>query len=124
MRLLLDESAEYRLAAWLTAQGHNVTAIAREHPASLPDEQVLTIAHQEGRILITNDTDFGELIVRHGHPHAGVILFRMPGATAALKLKRLETVFTEHADALDQLLIVTERSVRIRRNHQPGEQAA
>ncbi len=121
MRLLLDESAEFRLTGWLEARGHDVAAIAREHPASLPDEEVLAIAYREQRILITNDTDFGELVVRHGHSHAGVILFRMPAATAALKLERLEVVFTEHAADLDQLLVVTESSVRVRRARPTAE---
>lgn len=30
---------------------------------------------------MTEDTDFGELVVRIGRPHFGVLLLRMPGAT-------------------------------------------
>ena len=115
MRLLLDESAEYRLAHWLRDQGHNVTAIAHDYPHALSDRAVLALARQEQRILITNDSDFGELIVRQQLPHAGVIYFRMPAATVATKIERLAVVLRGYADRLDQLLVVTERTIRIRR---------
>ena len=62
MRFLLDESAEYRIVAFLTGLGHDVTAIAHDYPHGLPDQQILEIAVSEQRILITNDSDFGELV--------------------------------------------------------------
>ena len=64
--------------------------IARDHPRALPDEEVLSIALREDRILITNDRDFGELIFRQRLPHSGVILFRLPATALAAKLSRLE----------------------------------
>lgn len=64
MRFLLDESADFPLAAFLKIQGHDVTAIAHDYPHALKDQEVLAIARQEQRILITNDRDFGELLVR------------------------------------------------------------
>ena len=85
MWFLLDESADFPLAAYLTALGHDVTAIAHDYPHALPDTDVLAIATRERRILITNDRDFGELIVRRHYPHHGVILFRpVQAALAAL----------------------------------------
>ncbi len=78
MRFLLDESAEYRIATFLRQAGHDVTAIAYDHPQGLADIEVLRIAEAERRILITNDRDFGELIFRRGLSHSGVIYFRLP----------------------------------------------
>lgn len=84
MKFLLDESAEYRIAAFLKDQGHDVTAIAHDYPQALTDSDVLAIAEAEGRVMITNDLDFGELVFRDGKVHAGVILFRLPsGGTEA-----------------------------------------
>lgn len=77
MRFLLDESAEYRLASFLRNPGHDVTAIAHDYPAGLADTEVLALARREDRILITNDRDFGELIIRQRLAHAGVIFFRL-----------------------------------------------
>ncbi len=51
MRFLLDESADFPLAAYLRGLGHDVTAIARDYPHALKDREVLAIAQREQRIL-------------------------------------------------------------------------
>lgn len=56
MRFLLDQNADRRFAPYLRNLGHDVNVIA---------------------------TDFGELAVRHGLPHASIILFRVRGADHA-----------------------------------------
>ncbi|MEI8122892.1 MAG: DUF5615 family PIN-like protein [bacterium] len=52
------------------------------------DEEILAIAVKEGRILITLDKDFGELVFLHGLDHAGIIRLveipsKMQGSTIA-----------------------------------------
>ncbi len=116
MRFLLDESVDARLALYRRQQGHNVTIIAVDYPASLADHHILRLARSEQRILITNDRDFGELVVAHHHAHTGVILLRLdPFVKLATKLDRLEHVLTHHASQLDQFLVVTRDRVRVRR---------
>ena len=114
MKFLLDESTEFRLASWLVSQGHDVAAIARDYPQSLRDHEVLSIAHREGRILITNDRDFGNLVFRQGLPHAGVIFFRMKAATGEAKIARLSALLVSHQDRLTGFIVVTDRTVRVR----------
>lgn len=114
MRFLVDESADARLAHYLNSLGHDATTVARDYAPALKDSQVLAIAHREGRTLIANDRDFGELVFRLGQPHAGVILFRLGSTDLAAKIGRLNYVLGHHADRLDQFLVVTDRLVRIR----------
>lgn len=71
MKFLLDENTEYRIAAYLSSAGHDVTTVAQDYQRALTDHEVLGIASSEGRILITNDRDFGELIFRQNLRHAG-----------------------------------------------------
>lgn len=120
MRFLLDESADYPLAIHLGAQGHDVTAIAHEYPQSLRDQEVLAIAVEEQRILITNDRDFGELIFRRRLPHTGVILFRLHAENLATKTYWLDYVLTVHSQDLADFIVVTDRGVRVRRLHGTG----
>jgi predicted nuclease of predicted toxin-antitoxin system len=117
MRFLLDESADARLAPFLRSAGHDVSAIAVEHPASLADREVLAIAHREQRILITDDRDFGGLVFVEKQAHAGVIYLRI-GHRSELttKIDRLNEALTHHADDLDQFLVVTKDRVRVRRS--------
>jgi predicted nuclease of predicted toxin-antitoxin system len=115
MKFLLDQSAEARIATFLTNQGHDATRVARDYPAGIPDEQVLAIAHQEGRVLIANDKDFGELVFRRNLPHAGVILFRFPlDATAQEKIAALEHLLAAHPAQLDRFVVLTPQGVRVR----------
>jgi len=114
MKFLLDQSADARLVPYLQQLGHDVTRIARDHPHSLPDHEVLAIAYREGRILITDDRDFGELIFKKQQPHAGVIYFRLSTTHFALLRERLSHVLSHYADQLDQFIVVTDRRVRVR----------
>ena len=114
MKFLLDDNIDVRLADVLREQGHDDTAIARDYPHSLDDPDVLAIAQREDRILITNDTDFGELVVRERRPHAGVILFRVRPATFTHQRDRLAQVLADHADDLGHFLVVESTRVRVR----------
>lgn len=115
MKLLLDQNVETRIATFLTGRGHEVTRIGRDHAAGLADEEVLAIAKREGRLLVTNDTDFGELIFQRHLSHAGGILLRFPAdATAQSNGAALEQAFATHRDHLAGFLVVTPRGVRVR----------
>jgi predicted nuclease of predicted toxin-antitoxin system len=115
MRFLLDESADFPLAAFLKQLGHDVTAIAHDYPQALSDLQVLAIAYQEQRILITNDHDFGELLFRRRLPHAGVILFRLGQEDLQTKQTWLLHVLRYHSESLQHFMVVTNQKIRIRR---------
>jgi predicted nuclease of predicted toxin-antitoxin system len=112
---LLDESAEARIAAFLANLGHDARRIGSDYPAGIPDRQVLAIARDERRILVTNDRDFGELIFEQRRPHAGVIFLRFPlDATANQKIDALARLLETHPDRLDRFLVVSPRGVRVR----------
>lgn len=114
MRFLLDESAEFRIATLLKANGHDVTAIAYDYPHALTDHEVLRRAHTEQRILITNDRDFGELVFNQRRPHAGVIYFRLPlDSTASEKITWLGRILSSHQDDVGKFIVVTPRGIRM-----------
>ena len=115
MKFLLDQSADFRLMPHLRELGHDVEAISRHYPPGLPDEDVLTIAREEARVLIVADRDFGELIFHQELAHAGVIFFRLPGATLQTKIDHLNTVLEEHTDELERgdFLVVTPGRIRV-----------
>jgi predicted nuclease of predicted toxin-antitoxin system len=115
MRFPLDLSTDARILQFLRERGHDATRIAGDYPTALTDRAVLTLAHAEQRILITDDRDFGELVFRLQRPHAGVIFLRLgEEADLAAKIARLDYVLTHYADRLDQFLVVTSHRVRIR----------
>lgn len=56
------------------------------------DETILGLAYQEGRLVVTLDKDFGELVFIQRHPHAGIIRF-------------LDMPITEQVAAMHELLV-------------------
>lgn len=117
MRFVLDENVDLPLADYLNEQGHDATAVALDYSRSIKDDEILEIAKAEGRILITNDKDFGALIYQHQLEHAGVIFFRLRDESIPAKIARLEEVLVNHADALagGAYIVVTDRRIRVRK---------
>ena len=50
--------------------------IVRDIDARMKDENILAIAREEERVVVTSDKDFGELVFRERLPHKGVLLLR------------------------------------------------
>ena len=73
---------------------------------------LLELAAMESRILITIDTDFGELVYRHDVLHAG--LLRLPDVPAEERIALASAVIDHHSEALTNHAIVTVRGERIR----------
>jgi len=77
MRILANENSPRGAIASLRLKGHDVVWIREDLPGG-SDIQVLERAHNENRLLITFDKDFGELAFRYGLPATcGIILFRI-----------------------------------------------
>ena len=58
MKFLADECCDAGLVASLRDFGHDIKYVI-EQKAGSSDDEVLTIAYNEGRILLTEDKDFG-----------------------------------------------------------------
>ena len=76
MRFLADENVMREIIDELKALGHDVAAVS-DFMRSAPDPDVLRAAGTEGRILITEDQDFGDLVVRQALPVDGVVLIEL-----------------------------------------------
>ena len=77
MRFLADESCDFRVVRALRAAGHDVTAAIELVPGAA-DSTVFEMAEREGRIFVTEDRDFGQLVYAGANPAPGVILLRYP----------------------------------------------
>ena len=115
MNFLFEQSADFRLIPHLRERGHDVGAVSRNYPPGLADEDVLAIARAERRILVVADRDFGALIFHQRLVHAGIIFFRLPGATLHTKIDHLNRVLEEYDEELarGEFLVVTPGQVRV-----------
>lgn len=93
LRFLADENIPAPSVELLRRRRLDVTSIAELFPASV-DRDVLALAVQERRILLTFDRDFGELVFFHGRqPPPAIVYFRFEPLSA-----------TEPGDILMRLL--------------------
>ncbi|MFQ6016365.1 MAG: DUF5615 family PIN-like protein [Anaerolineae bacterium] len=114
MKFLADECCDAGLVDALRSDGHEVL-YAVETLRGATDDEILTRALAEDRILLTDDKDFGELVYRLRRPAHGIVLLRFDVAERALKVPRLRYLLDNYADRLSGTFVVLEANkVRFR----------
>ena len=94
MRWLLDENVPLLIARKLVSLGQDVTTVVALAPGAA-DAEVLSIACEEARALVSLDRDFGNLIFAVGHsaPPAVIYLRILPRDSEQMEtLARIDTV--------------------------------
>ena len=114
MEFIVDESTGMAVVEYLRTDGHDVLAVAEATPQA-DDRAIMARAVSEGRILITNDKDFGELVFRSGQAHHGVVLLRLRDESPASRVRVMKAVLGQYPDRLaGHLIVATEGRGRIR----------
>jgi uncharacterized protein with PIN domain len=84
VKLVTDESCAGPVIRALRDAGHDVLAIAESVPGA-SDESVIERAFGEGRVLITEDRDFGELVYSRRRSSVGVVFVKFPSRARLAK---------------------------------------
>jgi predicted nuclease of predicted toxin-antitoxin system len=82
VKWLADENIQGEIVGRLRAPGEDVVSVGALD-LSAADPIVVGHAQAHGRILLTADKDFGELVVRQGMQIPGVVLLRLHGLPLA-----------------------------------------
>lgn len=111
MKLLLDTCVSAGAKAELQAADHDVlwTGELDQDPG---DEEILAQAHRQQRALITLDKDFGELAIRRGLPHCGIV--RLVNFSARQQGAICQHVLAQYGDELTRGAIITVEAGRVR----------
>jgi len=107
VNFLADECCDALLVAGLRSDGHDVLYIKEIAPGS-DDQAVLAMAAGQQRILLTEDKDFGELVVRLKLPAYAIVLLRINPVDSARKLARLREVGANDATRLPNAFVVVD----------------
>src|SRR5262245_21608851 len=114
MRFLADENVSRFVIERLRANGYEVLSI-RETRSGAPDKDVLATAHAEKCILITEDPDYGGLVVRQRLAILGVILLELDRLSNAAEAEAAAEVVSTHADRLlGNLVVIEPGRIRVR----------
>ena len=114
MRFLADENVSRVVIERLRAEGHDVISVTETQP-SAPDDEILNVAEADGRILITEDRDFGEMVVRQRLELRGILLLELDRLPNAMRAEGAAQVVSAHVEKLAGNLVVVEPGrIRVR----------
>ena len=91
MRFLADQDVHAITIAFLNGLGHDVVRAAQLGLATAADAELLRVAHEQERIFVTRDRDFGALVFVQGSG-PGVIYLRILPSTQNAVHAQLERV--------------------------------
>lgn len=111
-KFLIDECTGKRLSILLSKAGYDVIFVGDWKP-SASDDEVLQKAKEEGRILITDDKDFGEFVFRLNEPTSGVILIRTSTTNPEIRLHLLE-ILLKSTDVNRKFVVLKDSVFKIR----------
>jgi predicted nuclease of predicted toxin-antitoxin system len=116
MRLLADMGVSLRVVDWLRAQRHNVVHLRELGLHRLADADIFDKATAEGRVILTFDLDFGEIVALSHGSRTSVVLFRLRNARTENVISRLDRVLADSSDALERgaVVIVEDGRHRVR----------
>jgi predicted nuclease of predicted toxin-antitoxin system len=116
VRFLVDECLSVRLAPMLVQAEHDAVHVDECGLSGQPDEQVLGRAADEGRVLLSTYTDFGEILARTRGMVPSVVLIRRGDRSPASLLAVLLANLDQVADDLEKgaFVVITDERMRVR----------
>ncbi len=111
--LLADENIPRLVIRQLRELGFNVTSITETSP-SIKDTEVISLAAQLDRVILTADKDFGELAFRHSLSVPGIILLRLGGLTPDEMADITCTALIKHLNWRGSIGVITKDTIKIR----------
>jgi predicted nuclease of predicted toxin-antitoxin system len=120
MKFLADQDVYATTIGFLSGLGHDVVRAAHLGLAQAEDSELLRTAHEQQRIFITRDRDFGALVFIQGNG-PGVIYLRILPSTRDAVHSEPERVLTLYSEPeLQQAFVVVEPGRHRIRNLGPG----
>lgn len=112
-RFLADENIPASSIAACRAAGMDFASIAERAPGA-SDDEVISIATAEQRVLLTFDKDFGMLVFGRGSAGSvGVVLLRLPLTDAAILAHRIVLALHSRDDWAGNFSVVESDRVRM-----------
>jgi predicted nuclease of predicted toxin-antitoxin system len=116
VKFLLDENLSYQQAARLRTNGHDAIAIVEERLGGASDATVRSAAIESGRVLVTLDADFGNIVRYPPKDTPGIIWLRLHPPSESKIEQALDRCLAKlgKEDLRGKLAVVDEDKIRVR----------
>ena len=109
---IADENIPKETVDLLKKQGVDIVSVTK-FASGLSDTEVLNLANKNGRIVITFDKDFGQLIFKEKRKTKGLILLRFAPKSPQQIAKRIQQVLTTNIRMENSVVTVKKDSIRV-----------
>ena len=116
MKLKVDENLPSEIVDFLHRLGHEPDTVVDEGMAGASDGALMSQVRREERALVTLDKGIADIRAYPPEEFPGIVLFRPPtlGRGVVLEFVRRHLPAVLALDLAGRLLVVTERSIRLR----------
>lgn len=117
MKFLADMGISPKTVSFLRRLGHDATHLHEQRLDRMADPDIMEKARSEGRILLTHDLDFSELVAASGAILPSVIVFRLRNMRPDNVNRYLGGIIAENEATLAKgaIISVNEGGARVRR---------
>ena len=109
--LFTDENIDPDVVAYLRLEGFDVFDVIENGLSGSDDEQLLALAHAQGRIVVAHDSDFGTLAIAAGKPFKGIIYLRPGHIETYFTLQSIAALLREITEVHPPFIIVVRHGI-------------
>lgn len=116
-KLLTDENIHPDVVEWLRLQGCDVQDVREQGWFGNTDRSLMKISSATGRVIITHDSDFGQLAIAQGEVFTGIVYLRPGHIKPTFVIEMLKTVLNTEIIPKTPFIVVVQRfddRVRVR----------
>ena len=116
MKFLADENIFPKITSYLRNKGHDVKSLQEEGVFKSIDDQIILMAKEEERTVITFDKHFGNILKYPPSETAGIIHIRVHPPLLEYILPALAHLFNQYKfpSFIGKLIILSQNGYRIR----------
>ncbi|MCO6490362.1 MAG: DUF5615 family PIN-like protein [Phaeodactylibacter sp.] len=108
LKFLTDENIDKELVDFLRQDGFDVFDIKEEGLFRMPDREILKLAFEQQRVIISQDSDFGTLIFRDKVSFSGIIYLRPGHYSPDLHIQTFRTLLSINLEYTYPFILVGE----------------
>ncbi len=116
VKILADENISPRVVHYLRSKGYDVLDTKEKHWFGKDDAFLLAQSLNTKRFILTQDSDFGTMIINEGKDFYGIIYLRLKNPKTQNVFEVLDRLFLMDIEINPKnILVITEEKIRIRK---------